>query len=88
MLADTRKRWFVLAILWAVIMVIGITGFVKQGSAEGVNRGTFDNLYLTPSEWQRKAILNIAGMGSFSSDRTIREYAIDTWNMGHLLRKG
>lgn len=47
MLADTRKRWFVLAILWAVIMVIGITGFVKQGSAEGVNRGTFDNLYLT-----------------------------------------
>ena len=47
MLADTRKRWFVLAVLWAVIMVIGITGFVKQGSAEGVNRGTFDNLYLT-----------------------------------------
>ena len=47
-----------------------------------------DNLYLTPDEWQRKAILNIAGMGSFSSDRTIREYAIDTWNMGHLLRKG
>ena len=47
-----------------------------------------DNLYLTPDEWQRKAILNVAGMGSFSSDRTIREYAIDTWNMGHLLRKG
>ncbi len=47
-----------------------------------------DNLYLTPDEWQRKAILNVAGMGTFSSDRTIREYAIDTWNMGHLLRKG
>ena len=47
MLADTRKRWFVLAILWTAIMVIGITGFVKQGSAEGVNRNTFDNLYLT-----------------------------------------
>jgi len=46
-----------------------------------------DHLYLTPAEWQRKAILNVAGMGSFSSDRTIREYAIDTWNMGSLLKK-
>ena len=47
-----------------------------------------DTLYLTPEEWQRKAILNVAGMGSFNSDRTISDYAIDTWNMGHLLRKG
>jgi len=46
-----------------------------------------DNLYLTPSEWQRKAILNVAGMGIFSSDRTIRDYAEDTWNMGSLLKK-
>ncbi|MBK7423248.1 MAG: glycogen/starch/alpha-glucan phosphorylase [Propionivibrio sp.] len=46
-----------------------------------------DNLYLTPAEWHRKAILNVAGMGSFSSDRTIRDYAIDTWNMGSLLKK-
>lgn len=45
-----------------------------------------DSLFLTPSEWHRKAILNVAGMGSFS-DRTIREYAIDTWNMGSLLKK-
>jgi hypothetical protein len=47
MLADTRKRWFVLAILWVAIMIIGITGFVKQGSADGVDRGFLDNLYLT-----------------------------------------
>ena len=46
-----------------------------------------DNLFLTPSEWHRKAILNVAGMGSFSSDRTIREYAIDTWNMSSQLKK-
>ncbi len=46
-----------------------------------------DALYLTPAKWQRKAILNVAGMGAFSSDRTIREYAIDTWNMGSLLKK-
>lgn len=46
-----------------------------------------DKLFLTPEEWHRKAILNVAGMGSFSSDRTIRDYAIDTWNMGSLLKK-
>ena len=46
-----------------------------------------DALYLAPAEWQSKAILNVAGMGTFSSDRTIRDYAIDTWNMGSLLKK-
>jgi starch phosphorylase len=43
-----------------------------------------DALYLTPDEWQRKAILNVAGMGPFSADRTIRDYANDTWNLGPL----
>ena len=47
-----------------------------------------DELFRTPDAWTRKAILNVAGMGSFSSDRTIREYTVDTWNMKHLLRKG
>ena len=46
-----------------------------------------DTLYKTPDEWHRKAILNVAGMGSFSSDRTIRDYAINTWDMGAFLKK-
>jgi starch phosphorylase len=46
-----------------------------------------DDLYTNPGEWQRKAILNVAGMGTFSSDRTIRDYAVVTWNMGSLLKK-
>jgi starch phosphorylase len=29
----------------------------------------------------KKAIANVAGVGSFSSDRTIREYAAQVWNV-------
>jgi glycogen phosphorylase len=39
-------------------------------------------LYADPDGWARKAILNVARSGKFSSDRTIREYARDIWNVG------
>ena len=38
-------------------------------------------LYFDHDEWARKAILNVAGSGKFSSDRTIAEYAADIWNV-------
>ena len=38
-------------------------------------------LYNQPDEWARKAILNVAGSGKFSSDRTIAEYADEIWNL-------
>jgi starch phosphorylase len=38
-------------------------------------------LYADPDEWARKAILNVAGSGKFSSDRTIAEYATEIWNV-------
>jgi len=38
-------------------------------------------LYADPDEWARKAILNVAGSGKFSSDRTISGYAADIWNV-------
>ena len=38
-------------------------------------------LYADPDEWARKAILNVAGSGRFSSDRTIAEYAANIWNV-------
>lgn len=37
-------------------------------------------LYAEPSEWSRKALLNVASSGKFSSDRTIAEYAAEIWN--------
>ncbi len=36
-------------------------------------------LYAKPNEWARKAILNVASSGKFSSDRTIHEYATEIW---------
>jgi starch phosphorylase len=36
-------------------------------------------LYANPGEWARKAILNVASSGKFSSDRTIHQYATDIW---------
>jgi glycogen phosphorylase len=38
-------------------------------------------LYANPDEWARKAILNVAGSGKFSSDRTIAEYAAEIWRI-------
>lgn len=38
-------------------------------------------LYADPDRWTRKAILNVASSGKFSSDRTIAEYAAGIWNV-------
>jgi glycogen phosphorylase len=38
-------------------------------------------LYQNQEEWSRRAILNVARMAKFSSDRTIGEYAKNIWNV-------
>jgi glycogen phosphorylase len=40
-----------------------------------------DELYRKPAQWCEKAISNVAGMGVFSSDRTISDYATQIWNV-------
>ncbi|MDP2172159.1 MAG: glycogen/starch/alpha-glucan phosphorylase [Candidatus Cloacimonadaceae bacterium] len=44
-----------------------------------------DELYQNRDEWIKKAIINIARIGKFSSDRAIREYAEDIWKIKPLL---
>ncbi len=39
------------------------------------------SLYENQQEWARRAILNVARMSKFSSDRTIREYSDDIWGL-------
>jgi starch phosphorylase len=38
-------------------------------------------LYADAGAWARKAILNVASSGKFSSDRSIGEYASEIWKV-------
>jgi starch phosphorylase len=40
-----------------------------------------DAVWRDSADWQARAIRNVAHVGWFSSDRTIREYAKDIWNV-------
>jgi starch phosphorylase len=57
--------------------------FADLASYHEANR-KIDALYRNKTEWNRKAVLNVARMGKFSSDRTITEYNRDIWGAAPL----
>ena len=40
--------------------------------------------YKDEKGWAKSAILNVANVGKFSSDRTIEEYATQIWNLSKI----
>jgi starch phosphorylase len=40
-----------------------------------------DALFTRPAAWAERALLNIAAMGEFSTDRTIAEYVARVWSV-------
>jgi starch phosphorylase len=43
-----------------------------------------DDTFRQPATWVSKAILNVARIGRFSSDRTVAEYAADIWGISRV----
>lgn len=47
-----------------------------------------DAAYADPARWQRMAVLNVARMGYFSSDRAVAEYMEKIWDIPSALADG
>jgi starch phosphorylase len=72
-----RYRSLVDSLLWGGDHYMLLADFDSYLAAQS----RVDALYADPQAWARKAIANVAGMGFFSSDRTIREYAAQVWGL-------
>jgi glycogen phosphorylase len=73
----TRYRGLVDALLWGGDHYQLLADYDAYLEAQA----RVDALFRNPQAWARAAVLNVAGMGMFSSDRTIREYARAIWNI-------
>lgn len=72
-----RYRGLVDSLLWGGDHYLLLADFAAYAETQL----RVDALYRQPGEWASRAIANVAGMGAFSSDRTIREYAQQIWGM-------
>ena len=72
-----RYRALVDSLLWGGDHYLLLADYASYVATQSL----VDDLYRQPSAWCAKAITNVAGMGVFSSDRTIREYAQQIWHI-------
>ena len=72
-----RYRGLVDSLLWGGDHYLLLADYESYVAAQA----RVDALYREPAQWARRAIANVAGMGAFSSDRTIGEYASQIWNV-------
>ena len=72
-----RYRELVDSLLWRGDPYMLLADFDSYWAAQA----RVDALYNDPQAWAKKAICNVAGMGFFSSDRTIRQYAREVWSL-------
>ncbi len=47
LLRSPRQRWWLLALLWTLLLVLGIGGFIQQANDLGTSTSVLDNLYFT-----------------------------------------
>ena len=72
-----RYRALVDSLLWGGDHYLLLADYASYVATQSL----VDELYRQPAAWCAKAITNVAGMGVFSSDRTIREYARQIWHI-------
>ncbi len=72
-----RYRGLVDSLLWGGDHYLLLADFDSYVATQA----RVDTLFRDREAWARKAIANVAGMGPFSSDRTIGEYAREVWNL-------
>jgi starch phosphorylase len=72
-----RYRALVDSLLWGGDHYMLLADYASYLEAQA----RVDALYRTPAQWTARAIANVAGMGPFSADRTIRAYATDIWHV-------
>ena len=77
-----RYRGLIDSLLWGGDHYLLLADYESYVAAQG----RVDALYREPAQWARRAIANVAGMGAFSSDRTIRQYAEQIWNIAPEVR--
>jgi len=75
-----RYRSLVDSLLWGGDHYMLLADFESYISTQA----RVDALYRQPAQWCEHSIANVAGMGVFSSDRTIGEYANKIWHVASM----